>query len=253
MWRLWLVIGITFASVFGEDVPPYIKQCYEGDPQLIDCFKDAIQHLRPYLKKGIKEIELPSVEPFKMEELTLSLTTGPNGYKVSLKNIDVFGASQFTVKNLRLGTDDQPFETKIKIPLLKIHSRYESSGVLIILPASGNGTFNGQLEDILATVKGNASIQIKDKTKYLHVDTLTVDLVLKDLGLEVKDIYRNNMILTQAINLFLRTSGMEVFNVMLPQLQLKLAGLFMNISNTLLSHIPVDTFYVPKDLIPKKS
>lgn len=57
-------------------------------------------HLQPYLATGIKEIELPSVEPFLMEELTLSLTSGPNGYKVSLKDIDVYGASNFTVEKL---------------------------------------------------------------------------------------------------------------------------------------------------------
>ncbi|XP_074025621.1 protein takeout [Leptinotarsa decemlineata] len=251
MWRLCSVIGFTFAFVVGEDVPPYIKQCHKGDPEVIECFKEAIHHLRPYLKKGIKEIELPSVEPFKMEELSLSLTTGPNGYKVSLKNIDVFGASQFTVRTLKLSTDKQPFETKIKIPLLKIESRYESSGVLIILPASGNGTFNGHLDDILATVRGTVSVQVKEKKKYLHVDTLTVDLDVKDVGLEVKNIYKNNIILTQAINLFLRQNGMEVFNVMLPQLKLKLAGLFMSICNSLLSHIPMDTFYVPEEGIKK--
>lgn len=57
-------------------------------------------HLQPYLARGIKEIELPSVEPFMMEELSLSLTSGPNGYKVSLKDIKVFGASNFTVQKL---------------------------------------------------------------------------------------------------------------------------------------------------------
>lgn len=51
--------------------------------------------------------------------------------------------------------------------------------------------------------------------------------------------------LAQAINLFLRENGMEVFKVMLPQLKKKLSGLFMGISNQLLSHVPLDMFYVP--------
>lgn len=80
---------------------PYVKQCYEGDPQLIQCFIGALHHLRPYLATGIKEIELPSVEPFRMEELSLSLTTGPNGYKVTLRDIDIYGASNFTVTKMK--------------------------------------------------------------------------------------------------------------------------------------------------------
>lgn len=80
---------------------PYVKQCHEGDPQLIQCFIGALHHLRPYLATGIPEIELPSVEPFLMDELSLSLTSGPNGYKVTLKDIDVYGASNYTVETMK--------------------------------------------------------------------------------------------------------------------------------------------------------
>nr|CAH7731859.1 unnamed protein product [Callosobruchus chinensis] len=230
MFKVWLVIatvpfGFGLAEqITADNVPPYIKQCREGDPEMIKCFIGAIHHLRPYLAQGIPEIELPSVEPFKMEELTLSLTTGPNGYRVSLKDIDVFGASNFTVRKMR----------------------YESSGVLIILPASGNGTFNGQLEGVEATVRGRTSINEKENLRYLHVDALHVDLVVRNIRLLVKNVYKNNAILTQAINLFLRENGMEVFKVMLPQLRKKLAVLFMSIANSLLSHVPLEAFYLPK-------
>ncbi|XP_050500592.1 uncharacterized protein LOC126880624 [Diabrotica virgifera virgifera] len=246
MWSIFVCLFVVVPVLASEVVPPYIKQCYEGDTEVLQCFKKAIHHLRPYLEKGIKEIELPSVEPFKMDELSLSLTTGPNGYKISLKNIDVLGASKFTVKSLRLATETQPFEARIHIPFLKINSRYESSGVLIILPASGNGTFNGLLEDVLATVRGTSSINERDGSKYLHIDTLKVELDVKNLGLEVKNIFKNNVVLTQAINLFLRENGKEVFHIMLPQLKQKLGVLFMDIANALLSHVPVTTFYVPK-------
>jgi len=50
---------------------------------------------------GIPEIEMPSVEPFRMDELSLSLTTGPNGYKVTLRDLDIFGASNFTISDLK--------------------------------------------------------------------------------------------------------------------------------------------------------
>lgn len=31
---------------------PYIKQCREDDPRLVDCIMKAIDHLRPYLRSG---------------------------------------------------------------------------------------------------------------------------------------------------------------------------------------------------------
>lgn len=47
----------------------YVKQCSKSDPQLKKCLIDALHHLRPYLKTGIPEIELPSVEPFLVSEI----------------------------------------------------------------------------------------------------------------------------------------------------------------------------------------
>ncbi|KAK9888488.1 hypothetical protein WA026_000739 [Henosepilachna vigintioctopunctata] len=240
-----LFISADSIPLNADNVPPYVKQCYEGDPQVIECFKSALVHLTPYLATGIPEIELPSVEPFRMEELSLSLTTGPNGYKVSLLDIDIFGASNFTVKKMKLSENGKPFETRIHIPQLRINSRYQSSGVLIILPASGNGTLNGQFDDVNAVVRGSASVQEKDGVKYLHVDMLNVDVAIKHIKMHVKDIFRNNSILTQAINLFLRESGQEILTIMLPQLRKKLAAVFMGIANKLLVHLPLDLFYVP--------
>lgn len=91
-----------FFFSFSNQIPaPYVKQCYEGDPNLIECFISALHHLRPYLATGIDEIMLPTVEPFKMDELSLSLTTGPNGYKVTLSDMDIYGASNFTVSKMK--------------------------------------------------------------------------------------------------------------------------------------------------------
>ncbi|XP_060518411.1 uncharacterized protein LOC132697136 [Cylas formicarius] len=225
--------------------PPYVKQCYQGDPKVIECFKSALEHLRPYLAAGITEVELPSVEPFLMDELTLSLTGGPNGYRISLKEMNIFGASNFTMSRLKLSENDRPFETTIKIPSLKINARYQSSGVLIILPASGNGTFVGQFDDLVAMIKGRASFNDKNGKKYLHIDSLNLDLTVQKMRMMVKNVYRNNRILTEAINLFLRENGQEVFKIMLPQLKKKLATLFMSISNKLLTNVPLEVFYVP--------
>jgi hypothetical protein len=44
---------------------------------------------------------MPSVEPFIMDKLSLALTNGPNGYRINLKDMEVFGASNFTVKTIR--------------------------------------------------------------------------------------------------------------------------------------------------------
>lgn len=98
-----------------------------------------------------------------MDSLSLALTGGPNGYKINLRDMEVFGASNFTIRsikwvflywydfykinkssefNFRLAEGKEPFEAIITIPKLSIKARYTSSGVLIIIPASGGGEFS---------------------------------------------------------------------------------------------------------------
>lgn len=44
--------------------------------------------------------QMPSVEPFIMDTLSLALTGGVNGYRINLKDMEVFGASNFTVRSI---------------------------------------------------------------------------------------------------------------------------------------------------------
>lgn len=245
MKRVILCFLLALTSVIGlgiDEKRPYVKQCSRKDPKLKKCLIDALQHLRPYLRDGIPEIELPPVEPFRIEELSLSLTGGPNGYKIRLQEMDILGASNFTVVDFNLGS---PFEALIEMPALILDAHYSSSGVLIILPASGNGTFHGRFDDVRAVVKGTVSTSYRNGGTYLHVEKLDLELAVKTINMQVYKIFNNNRILTEAINLFLRDNGHEVLKAMEPQLKEELSILFSRIVNQLLLNVPVESFLSP--------
>uniref|UniRef100_A0A1B6HSA9 Circadian clock-controlled protein n=1 Tax=Homalodisca liturata TaxID=320908 RepID=A0A1B6HSA9_9HEMI len=222
-----------------QTVPAYVKQCKRSSPKLEECLIKALHHVRPYLVKGIPEIEMPSVEPFILDSLTLSLTGGERGYKITLRDIHMYGASNFTVSRLKLSHNGQPFEAKIHIPEMKIDANYTSSGVLIVLPASGGGLFHATLGNVAATIKGFVSSKSKGGQDYLNVDKLDINLVIKDINMNVKKVFNNNRILTEATNLFLKENGQEVLHVMMPQLKVKMAAVIKKVVNQLLSHTPV--------------
>ncbi|CAH0393933.1 unnamed protein product [Bemisia tabaci] len=234
------------SPVTSKNIPPYIKQCREADPKLSECIIQAVNHLRPYLVRGIPDIQLPSVEPFRMEPFSLALATGPDGYKITLRDIDLRGASNFTITKLKLSRGSQPFEAKIRIPALVMDSHYSSSGVLIVIPASGNGTFHADFGDILATVKGYMSTVKEERTKrdYFHLDKLDLDLNIKKARMSVSKVFNNNKILVEATNLFLEANGQEVLQAMMPQLRGKLSNVFKGIVNQLLSNVPRDVMVI---------
>uniref|UniRef100_A0A1B0CU13 Uncharacterized protein n=2 Tax=Lutzomyia longipalpis TaxID=7200 RepID=A0A1B0CU13_LUTLO len=177
---------------------------------------------------------MPSVEPFVMDNLALQLTGGPQGYRVNLKNMEVFGASNFTVKSIKLSENNKPFEARIAMPKLVIKAKYFSSGVLIIIPASGSGDFAGAF--------GTVSTEKRPEGTFMRVETLALELSIKKVRLNVSKVFNNNRILTEATNLFLRENGHEVVKAMQPQLQKKLSIEFMRIANQLLKHVSIEQF-----------
>lgn len=72
-----------------------------------------------------------------------------------------------------------------------------SSGVLIILPASGNGTFHARFDDVKALVKGTVSTSLRDRKTYLNLENLDVELVVKNVQMRVRKIFNNNRILSK--------------------------------------------------------
>lgn len=96
-----------------------------------------------------------------------------------------------------LSDGETPFEIKIHIPKLKINSKYSSSGVLIILPASGNGTFHSVLGDVHSACRGMVSTSRRDGLDYLHIDSMSLDLEVKTVKMMVKKVFNHNRILSK--------------------------------------------------------
>ncbi|XP_050443657.1 uncharacterized protein LOC126847461 [Adelges cooleyi] len=247
MLQSYIVVAVVAVSCVhaanksAKVIPPYIKQCIRNDPKLNECLAAEINHLRPYLVQGIKEIELPPVEPFRMDSLSLAITGGSNGYKITLRDIDLYGASNFSIQKILL-RPNLPFEGKVRIPKMTMDAKYASTGVLLVLPANGNGTFHADLGDVICTAKGVVSSYQKDSQEYYNLDVLEVDLVIKKAYMLVSKV-NNNRIIVEATNLFLRENGQEVLQVMMPQLRTKLATIFKRIVNQLLTHVPAETFF----------
>lgn len=127
-----------------------------------------------------------------MDALSLQLTEGPQGYKITLKNMEAFGASNYKVESLKLGVNGgEPFKARIIMPKLKIEAKYTSSGVLLIIPASGGGDFHAVFEGVTADLTGKTSA----RGNYLHVDSLSLILDVKKVNMSISRAFNNNRIL----------------------------------------------------------
>lgn len=132
-----------------------------------------------------------------MDHLQLQLTGGPQGYRVHLKNMEIYGASNFTVETLKLSENGKPFEARIAIPKLNIKAKYSSTGVLIIIPASGSGDFSAIFDGVVASVRGTVRLDEREAGTFMQVDTLDLDLIVKKVRMHVSKIFNNSKLLSE--------------------------------------------------------
>lgn len=62
--------------------------------------KKSIDTIRPFLVSGIPELDIPSIEPMRIGDLLVSENTRGNGLRITAKDIDSYGSSNFIIKNL---------------------------------------------------------------------------------------------------------------------------------------------------------
>lgn len=62
----------------------------------------SIEKLRPALKNGLPELDIPPIEPMDIGDLLVSENTRANGgLKISANSIRAYGASLFNIKSLQ--------------------------------------------------------------------------------------------------------------------------------------------------------
>lgn len=75
--------------------------CHESDPKLEECMIKSIEFLRPYLKTGIPEMNIPSIEPLVLGDLLVSENSASNGLRITAKEIKAYGPSDYSIRNFR--------------------------------------------------------------------------------------------------------------------------------------------------------
>lgn len=109
----------------------------------------------------------------------------------------VFFSSSLSFSSFRLSDGNRPFEARVAIPRLVIRAKYTSSGVLLIIPASGSGDFDAVLDGVVADLKGQVSTKEKNDKTYLHVDSLAMELNVKKVRMHIAKVFKNNRILSE--------------------------------------------------------
>ncbi|XP_053691063.1 uncharacterized protein LOC128739593 [Sabethes cyaneus] len=242
-----LLIGGLLHLTLAQEQPYYMHRCSRDDPELNECLRFAGNKLAQHLRKGgIPEIGITEVEPVIVDEIGIALGSGPDGYRATFRNIEAFGVSNLTVVNVRSDIDTLQFQMTFEIPKIKARAQYTSSGVLLLIQASGSGEYWGEYDGVKAKIYFKTSpYQGDDGFTYLNVDQAKMDFSVKDIKMGVDNTANQNPIILStttdaAMNLFINSNAQELLKEMKPQLRAKLTEHLHSFMQLLFDRIPLE-------------
>jgi len=243
MKNIVLAIFVAIASVAAEQ-PYYLSRCARNDPEINTCLKNSANRLAKFLRQGIVELGIDEVEPVLIDEIGIALGSGPDGYRASFRNIEAFGVSNLTVSNVKSDIETHQYQMTFEIPRINVKAQYRSSGVLILVRASGAGDYWGEYQGVRAKVYFKAIPELDEESglTFLTVDKVKMDFSVKDIRMGVDNVANGNSVIQAALNLFINSNAQELLKEMKPALRDKLTLVMRNFVDKLFEKIPVEQF-----------
>lgn len=139
--------------------------------------REALEGLTALLKRGLPEIGLPSLEPWKLDNFSYDGSVNTAKIKANFTDMKLYGLSTMTVSKVDVDMTKMKFELKLKFSNLTIIGQYKLEGkVLLIFPISGEGPFEMTSTDVEvegeSTLKSysNGSLSLAQLTLKMEVD-----------------------------------------------------------------------------------
>lgn len=120
-----------------------LKKCNKNDPNLSNCIRNVIESVRFNLSDGIPELLIPPCEPLEIPVVRIKQNAGAIRMESEYSHINIFGLSNFTLRDIHIGSSFNHFRVELWFPNLQMTSNYMIQGKVLLMPIFGNGTASG--------------------------------------------------------------------------------------------------------------
>ncbi|XP_054262405.1 protein takeout-like [Macrosteles quadrilineatus] len=222
-------------------IPDFIHVCKRNDPQVETCIRNSIEELRPYLRRGIPELKVPSLEPLVIKEL---VAAEGSGLKITTENLKVHGCANFTLVKLNVNLKTHQYQFNIKLPHLVLDGRYVIDGRVLLIPIRGKGRLTGDIFNAKANVTLGGLIVKRKGEEYLHYNKMTIKIKVVQGQLHLANLFGGEAVLGEVINSAINANFEQFINELRPIIEKALAKFMLESADGIASSFPY------KDLFP---
>ncbi|XP_046393508.1 protein takeout-like [Ischnura elegans] len=235
-----LALLVSVEGAGEKSVASKLKLCKADDPNLDECFRDAVETAFRNLKDGDRSLGIVPIDPMFVPEMTMTRSEGPVGMTLKFINCTHSGLSNMKVISAKVSPDRLSFDLKMKLNLFTLSGPYETNGRILVLPIVGEGIANITMydSDIAWTFQGK-HVKRDGKT-YLQIEKYIVDIKPKSAYMNLGNLFNGDAVLGETTNRFLNENSREVIQELAPELNAALAELHKGLAQRILDRLPME-------------
>lgn len=239
-----MFVGVSWAA--NGEVPDYVHICRRNDPESGRCLRDTVEALKPRLKDGIPELNIPALEPFFIKEIAIIRGQNQN-LKAYLRNINVYGISNFEITKLKVNAAKSTFRLGVKLPFLTLEGDYDIDARLLVVPIKGNGRFSANATNCegQGILRGEIKT-LDDGTRRLQINDITFYATIGDYQIKLENLFGGDPTLSDAVHEVLNQNKDEFKAAATPFVQARVSEILGSVLNGFLGVVDYDKIF-PSD------
>ncbi|XP_044750407.1 uncharacterized protein LOC123310806 [Coccinella septempunctata] len=249
IYSICAVLLIVFSVEAAKDLPSYFPRCYRNDPKLNECLLKATETVKPFLIKGVPELNVPSIEPLIIPEIELQQGTQALNFKASLKNVTVHGLSSYKLDKFDFDVPNLQFFCGGWVEKLDLEGKYKVSGKILIAPIEGEGTFTATVGKSRMDVYQKVKEVTKKGLVYISPVHTNSSISVGNPKAHLDGLFQNNEQLNKATNDVISDNIDILFEEIKPVLEKVITNFMEDILlSALEGQVPFDKLYpIKKD------
>ncbi|XP_075235679.1 protein takeout-like [Lycorma delicatula] len=237
------IIGICQQNVSTKELPTYVPICKRTDRNLNECFKKATMIIRPYITKGIPELQIPAIDPLMIPMVMLEQGTQAVNYKAKLRNLKVYGLRNYQFNDVKLDLNKLTIQGKITVPMISLESDYEIKGRALVVPIQGMGIFKANLTDVKSDIMIEVKVVKKRGDEYLEPKKINTKFTIGNAMANFDNLFNGDEKLSKATNSFLNGNSKDIVDEIKPAIETLIAMLAEDIGSKVFDSTPYSKLF----------
>ncbi|KAF5299946.1 hypothetical protein FQA39_LY11319 [Lamprigera yunnana] len=212
-------------------IPDYLHVCKQNDVNISKCINNSINHLRVRFPEGIKELDVPPMEPMKLSEITLKIGPPSAAILCNITNLKVWKPSTFVITELIPNLTTNTFFFKVWLPELHFKGHYDLKIHFYLINKKARGPVDGNFTNYHAEILMKGAKIIKNNEEYLNFDKVQLKLEIGKSKIRLENLFHNDALLKQFSDDLINDNPEIFVNEIKPTLETALAEMFTEIAN----------------------